>query len=277
MDKLTGKLAFLLAQLPLIGGLVFKWQQAQQRPLVAATVGILYELLVIAFAFGKKVWEELEKDAVKASADWVRAGFRNLFSFGFRRRYNKHLCVTYDYFNVRGLGLIDSHTLKLDEVFVDLKISPTANPQKLNPDPIAAKVLAEARNVWDFVRLTKKDGQAPIALAIKGPPGCSKTTLMQHVAITLGRNRQRRYKLRANTPILLFLREHTKSILDNQQITLGELVQNHFNCSKLVVAANRAGARRRRSARLGRHPHRARTSESNERQASQSRVEMRMI
>lgn len=228
MEKLTGKLALLLAQLPLAGGLAVFWHQAQQRPLVAVTVGVLYELGVIALAFGKKVWEELEKDAVKASADWVRAGVRNLFSFGFRRRYNKHLCVTYDYFNVRGLGLIDSHTLKLDEVFVDLKISPSANPQKLNPDPIAAKVLAEARTVWDFVRLTKKDSDAPTALAITGPPGCGKTTLMQHIAITLGRNRQRRYKLRAYTPILLFLREHNSTVLSNPQITLGDLADIYF-------------------------------------------------
>jgi hypothetical protein len=118
----------LVAQFPLAGGLYLKWNQVQQRPVVAATIGLLYEIAVVAVAFSKKVWAELEKDAIKASADWARAAARN-FKPGLRRRYNKEIIHEYGVFNVRGLGLINTFTLKLDQVFVDLRIAPSGNPQ----------------------------------------------------------------------------------------------------------------------------------------------------
>jgi hypothetical protein len=77
----------LAAQIPLAGGLYLKWNQVQQSPVLAATIGLLYELVVVAGAFSKKVWAELEKDAINATADWARAAARN-FKPGFRRRYN---------------------------------------------------------------------------------------------------------------------------------------------------------------------------------------------
>jgi hypothetical protein len=73
----------LAAQIPLAGGLYL----IRQRPVLAATIGLLYELVVFAGAFSKKVWAELEKDAINATADWARAAARN-FKPGYRRRYN---------------------------------------------------------------------------------------------------------------------------------------------------------------------------------------------
>jgi len=144
----------LAAQIPLAGGLYLKWNQVQQRPLLSATIGLLYELTVVAWAFWKKVWAELEKDAIKATADWARAAARN-FKPGFRRRYNKEIIHEYGVFNVRGLGLINAFTLKLDQVFINLRIAPSGNPQRAGMDPIAIKELVGNRPIWDFLRVRR--------------------------------------------------------------------------------------------------------------------------
>lgn len=225
----------LAAHVPLAGGLYLKWNQVQERPLVAATVGLLYELVVVAAAFWKKVWAELEKDAIKATADgvravvkatedWVFAAVRNLKP-GFRRRYNKEIIHEYGALNVRGLGLINTFTLKLDQVFVDLRIAPSVNPRQPEMDPIAVKELTGNRPIWEFLRMKRGKGGPAAALAVIGPPGCGKTTLLQHVALTLAANRQRRYRLRAYTPALLFLRDHAATITKKPGITLGALAE----------------------------------------------------
>src|SRR5262249_27147908 len=172
----------LAAQIPLAGGLYLKWNQIQQRPVLAATIGLLYEIAVVAAAFSKKVWAELEKDAIKATADWVRAAARN-FKPGFRRRYNTEIIHEHGVFNVRGLGLINTFTLKLDQVFVDLRIAPSGNPQRPVMDPIAVKELTGNRPIWEFLSVKRGEDEPAAALAVVGPPGCGKTTLLQHVAL----------------------------------------------------------------------------------------------
>lgn len=217
----------LAAQIPLVGGLYFKWNQVLQRPVLAATLGVLYELAVVMAAFSKKVWAELERDAIKATADWVRAAVRN-FKPGFRRRYNKEIIHEYGIFNVRGLGPINTFILKLDQVFVDLRIAPSSNPQRAGMDPIAVKELTGNRPIWEFLRVKRGKGEPAAALAVIGPPGCGKTTLLQHVALTLAANRQRRYRLRAYTPVLLFLHDHVATITEKPDMTLGAIAEGYL-------------------------------------------------
>jgi hypothetical protein len=153
----------LAAQIPLAGGLYLKWTQVQQSPVLAATIGLLHELVVVAGAFSKKVWAELEKDVINATADWARAAARN-FKPGFRRRYNKEIIHEYGVFNVRGLGLINTFTLKLDQVFVDLRIAPSGNDRRPGIDPIAVKELTGNRPIWEFLRVKRGKNEAPAAL-----------------------------------------------------------------------------------------------------------------
>lgn len=106
MSEALRKLFFaVLTQFPLLGGMWAKWEVVQQRPLLSASLGVGYEGLVFGGAFLKKVWEdELKRDAVKATADWVRGSIRNTKP-GFRRDYCQQIIREYGVFNVRGLGL----------------------------------------------------------------------------------------------------------------------------------------------------------------------------
>lgn len=183
-------------------------------------------------AFLKKVWEdELKKDAVKATADWVRNLFRNTKP-GFRRDYFRQIIREYGIFNVRGLGLINTFTLKLDQVFVDLRIAPSHNPARANANPIAQQLSTENltgnRQVWDFLRVRNRNSDEAVALAIIGAPGCGKTTLMQHLALVMAGNGQRKYRLRSYVPVLLFLRDHVAAITENPSLKLGTLAQTHL-------------------------------------------------
>ena len=51
---------------------------------------------------------------------------------------------------------------------------------------------------------------------------------MQHVALVMAGNRQRKYRLRSYIPVLLFLRDHVAAITENPAIKLGTLAQNHL-------------------------------------------------
>ena len=57
----------------------------------------------------------------------------------------------------------------------------------------------------------------------------------QHLALAFAQNRQRKLKLPAYVPVLLFLREHIKTIVGKEPPHLAELVQAHFANVKLSL------------------------------------------
>jgi energy-coupling factor transporter ATP-binding protein EcfA2 len=151
----------------------------------------------------------------------------------FIRRYNKQLIYEHRVFNVRGLRTKGTFTIELQQVFVDLRIASTHNLQHSNFDPISLKELSGTRPLWDFLRSDKGNKNV---LAIVGAPGCGKTTMLQHIALTLAANKQRKYRFLPLAPIMLFLRNHFEQILSNNQdplknrkLNLAELAYDHFS------------------------------------------------
>lgn len=225
----------LASQAPLLGSLYVYWEHVRQKPLAAGLMAVLYEALVVAVGFGKKVWGKLEPEAVEYTASAVRSGIAG-FAPGYLRRYRRQMVIDHGVFNVRGMGLIDACTLNLDHVFVELRVETSSNPAGANLDPIAVKELTSSRTIWEFLRSVRRKSDSPVALAVIGPPGCGKTTLLQHVAITLAANRQRRYHSSAYIPVLLVLRQHIKDITQANPPTLAALIEKHLNEKKQKLA-----------------------------------------
>ncbi len=214
----------LISQIPLLGGAAAVLLKVVEIPtLVAIGLAVLYEILI----FGSKVWKELEPQAVTGAAEWVKIAFLNFFS-RFRRRYNRQVIYDHRVFNVRGLRTTGTYTLEVEKVFVELRIAP-GHLQQAGVNPTAFKEVSGSQPVWEFLRRMK--AQETIALAVIGPPGCGKTTLLQHIALTLAANKQNRHKLRPFSPLFLFLREHVQSI-EKESPNLADLAQKHFSDGK---------------------------------------------
>jgi|GEM_PF-1107824 len=217
----------VVSQVPILAVAKFWWTDVEKNPVAAAVFALVYEFLVFAFGFGKKIWSQFEPELLKATTDWIRNFVLN-FSPGFQKRYNTQVRFDHRVFNVSGLRTQGSCVLDVEQVFVELKIAPS-HIQKANTDPLAFKDISGSEPIWEFLRRMKNN--EGIALSIIGPPGCGKTTMLQHIALTFASNKQRRYRLNTLIPIMLFLREHAKTISDTSP-SLGELVQSHFSSLK---------------------------------------------
>ncbi len=223
-------------QLPPIAFFYYLREQALQDPWQSVGLLALYEILLVLLGFWRKVWKivwpELEKDSVKATADWLLNAIRIGLS-GFRRRYNQRIYYDHRFFNVRGLRTQGNFTLELERVFVELRIAPAAGSISGRSNLLADTELQGSKPIWDFLRVVRrKELETAPAFAVIGAPGCGKTTLLQHLALSFAQNRQRKLKLPAYVPVLLFLREHIKIIAGKEPPHLAELVQAHFADAK---------------------------------------------
>ncbi|MCP4403253.1 MAG: DUF1566 domain-containing protein [bacterium] len=228
LNALKNLVVVLASQIPALGIAYAWWGGVLKNPLVAAALALVYETGVLLWAvLGKDVWKALQPGLVAATADWTKVTVLNGFS-DFRRRYNKHLVFEHRVFGSRGLRTQGQGILELEQVFVELQIAPS-HALQVSANPLAFKSLPGSQPVWEFLRRFKKNDAT--ALAILGPPGCGKTTLLKHLALTFALNKQRRYRLRAYTPLLLFLREHAQTIVEHSP-SLAELCEAHFSNQK---------------------------------------------
>jgi len=155
--------------------------------------------------------------------------------FLFPRRYNQHVIYEHRMFNVRGLRTQGTFTLQLEKVFVELRIAHSHNPQKIQVNPVFAKEFTDSHPIWDFLKFKSDD---TLVLGIIGAPGCGKTTLLQHIALIFASKQQRRYKMPAHIPLLLFLRQHVQKITADKTINLAELAQAHFTAKDIDPPAD---------------------------------------
>lgn len=233
MDKENyPKIIISIGQLPLLVLFTLQWEQIikllYEHPSHSALTFIGYELFVFAISFVIKVWNKIEGRVIDRVADSVWSAINNLAPTFFRR-YKEKIIYLYGTFNVRGLGLINTYRLNLEDVFVDLRIVPSSNPSKPNLNLVTQKILTGNRTIWDFLRFAGLTLTSRLALVVIGPPGCGKTTLLQHVSLALAGNKQSRYHVRSYIPILLFLRDHVSEITEDRPPVLGELVAHHFS------------------------------------------------
>jgi energy-coupling factor transporter ATP-binding protein EcfA2 len=144
--------------------------------------------------------------------------------FCFRRAYQRHLVYEHCVFNIKGLRTRGTYTIELEQVFVELRIAPSTAPNQSHRDLLTIKELQGNKPIWEFLRYSKI-AKSQLLLAIIGAPGCGKTTLLQHIALTLVTKPPR--GLPKWLPILLFLRQQVKTIVANRPL-LAKIVQQHF-------------------------------------------------
>lgn len=218
-------LLLMAVGVPTAAGITFA-EQVTQNPWQALGLALLYESLVMITGFVFKVWQKLESRWVDRVADRVDEIVRATF-IRYRRRYLEHLVYRHRVFDVKGLTTQGVFTLELKHVFVELSVAPQAL-HHVSADPIGQvpKQLRRGRRViWDYLQSRQMAGQS---LAVIGPPGCGKTTLLQHMALTLAAGKKRRRWMNApyRLPILLFLRNHIQDI--QSDVSLVDLVQRNL-------------------------------------------------
>jgi len=190
------------------------------HPLYAMVIGVIFVVFVAGvWAFGgilcrvKEAWTARAADSVDF---WLTCAMSKP-----HRRYLRHLSHLYGDLNLKGLTTQGPFALELQKVFVQLRVEPTPLG-KVAADPLRRLPLeGGAHDLWDFL-LSNEPGFN--ALAILGPPGSGKTTLMQHVALVLadrGRPRPRH-----TLPVFIVVRDLAGLFKDGAEPTLAEAARH---------------------------------------------------
>ncbi|MEG4278311.1 NACHT domain-containing protein [Microcoleus sp. MON1_C1] len=144
----------------------------------------------------------------------------------FQREYYKGLTYICRYYQTQGLDR--DRNLNLQKVFVPLKIAATeaANTSHKMIQPLKD----EGNNsneiqIWNFLAAIDKY-PAFRRMAVLGAPGSGKTTLLRDLTQTYATKQQRKVHPKAPKliPILLYLRDVRQEIVNNNQLTLAELI-----------------------------------------------------
>lgn len=137
----------------------------------------------------------------------------------FARKYRKYLIAGLQFIDLRDLSKVGYFTPEIDEVYVDVSLT-FRPPHKVSPALLGDQPPdpSERRDFASFL-----NHKVPELLAVIGAPGSGKTTLLRRTARQIC---LKPYKYRRRIPILLYLRDHAKHIVDAPRtVTMASLVR----------------------------------------------------
>ncbi len=181
---------------------------ALHHPFLTILGWTAYEALVALLAFVSRIVSRMEEEWIGVIAQVLNTTIHRRLS-GFHEEYMRYLESQVRLADTEGLAIRGDAPLRLEQIFVELGLVSTA-PHQVSTDMLNdSRVSRSQESIWQHLRAA--NGQAVI---IAGPPGCGKTTLLQHIVLTLAAKRKIRRKFGAPTrlPILLSLRKYGYNI-----------------------------------------------------------------
>ena len=200
------------------------WQEYKELVIVIVTA----IATLIATLLGQKVLPGLWKALVKLWGETASRVGKRLSEGKFERRYLEWLCEEQLFLRVRGIRTRSPVSVKLEEVYVSLKLGRPSRREvgsRTGPEAILMEELPEGRRGEPHPRLEARSeeperlsvGQVlqncPERLVILGGPGTGKTTLLSYLALKFARG-QAKQELgldEERLPILIPLRELSRT------------------------------------------------------------------
>ena len=162
--------------------------------------------------------------AIQGLQEKIAEVWRNLTS-DFENKYYQRLIYICRSYETQGLD--KDQVLKLKHMFVPLKIS-QKSLAAISPDLIQKlpEKLSGQQEVGNLLVWMSQDS-AFKRLAILGVPGSGKTTLMRYLTFSYASRKQRKLvhpKAQTYIPVLMYLRDVRKDIVENPKLPLAELI-----------------------------------------------------
>ncbi len=201
------------------------------NPLLVVIIVVFYEVIVFVLGFMGKVWLKLEDPLVSYISEKLTIRVQDIIS-GYRRQYCQFLVFEHQVFDVKGLSTQTAHALELEHVFVEPSVDPKPAHQT-SPDPLRLpESLQKGKHlIWDYLDGNLINNKH---LAIIGAPGSGKTTLLKHITLILADRKQYLQKIpqirriQQTLPILLFLRDHTRAVIEQSDFSIESALQDHI-------------------------------------------------
>jgi hypothetical protein len=194
------------------------WRSLEARhPVIAVLLAVGFVIAagivtLVRMALAEPAAQRLRQAGVAADKALAR-----LLS-DYRRRYRRWVLDSRRYVDVKGLATAGDFTPQVDQVYVDVALTRRA-PHLVSGDPLSdiPEDAAERLSIGMFL-----DRRRPVVLAVLGPPGCGKTTLLVHAArhsAGLGRWGGR------GVPVLLALRDHAAKVAGSPELSLPDVLR----------------------------------------------------